>query len=195
MTVDREFYVVMAKQHHPVWFSRHVDDYPGTDYTWATKYCESVKQSISGTRMVLCLYEAYCLAGPGNDPAGGHYKDEPGGYVQWSPMSNYYNAWVQVSSDGGNGCTPHLTEDVDDLDGIKAQTRYVLCCMDLDKREEETLTTSTTTTTTTTMTTTTTTTTSTPSSSIIASPTATSSSSSIAQEYEEAERHEPKWYD
>ncbi|KAL3823016.1 hypothetical protein ACHAXA_005204 [Cyclostephanos tholiformis] len=120
MTVDHEFYIVMADKHHPVWFSRNADNYPGTNYEWAIKYCESIGRN---ERMVLCPYEAYCPAGPGNVPAGGHFKDEGGGHVQYSPMSDYVDGWVQVSSDGGNGCIPEPPGEKP-YDGVETQTRY-----------------------------------------------------------------------
>ena len=208
------YYELMAEKHHPIWFSRSADQYPGTDYVWATKFCQSQQSSSSSSssnsnsnnsnhNMVLCPYEAYCPDSAGSVPAGGKYKDDEN-VIQYSPISDYHNGWVQVSSNDGNGCVPNKpdwaisTSGGLSLSSIEEQTRYVLCCKDMSSVTEIESTTMI----------------DSSSSSMMAQPITTTpetatlveeessttnpiivEQSIIANEYKEAEKYSPKWYD
>ncbi len=126
-------YINMAIRYKPIWLSRDADGYDGSNYEAGVEYCAARDPS-----MLPCPYEAYCPEGERAVPAGGYKGDdnaEDGGVVQWAPILDQENGWVQVSPNGNNACvlyeTLHAEAPLPDwgVSGINVdETKYVLCC-------------------------------------------------------------------
>lgn len=122
-------YINMAVKYKPVWYSRDIDQYDGSNYEAGVEYC-----ALRNPSMLPCPYEAYCPEGEHTVPAGG-YKGEEEGIVQWAPvLDESTNKWVQVSPNDNNACVMYetLNGGADPEWGISGtnpdQTKYLLCC-------------------------------------------------------------------
>ena len=158
-------YIEMANKYHPQWYTRHPSGitstaYLGTNYNDALLFCAEQSKK-------LCKYEALCPGGSDNVPAGGYKEsssvntsgsqqlsdenkeeDTPESIIQWVPIIDQTNSWVQVSSNNNNGCMIYNIlhggynpswgldqdedgdgKDMDDKDVVnEEETRFVLCC-------------------------------------------------------------------
>jgi len=154
-------YIEMANKYHPQWYTRHPSGitstaYLGTNYNDALMFCAEQQG-----KKKLCKYEALCPGGSDNVPAGGYKEssivntsgsqqqssEKNESIIQWVPIIDQTNSWVQVSSNNNNGCmiynilhggyNPSWGIDQEDGDGKdmedkdlvnEEETRFVLCC-------------------------------------------------------------------
>lgn len=126
-------YINMAIRYKPIWFSRDTGEYDGSTYEAGVEYC-----AVRDTSMLPCPYEAYCPEGEHTVPAGGYKGDdnaEDGGVVQWAPILDQENGWVQVSPHDNNACVMYKTLNGEaplpdwGVSGVNVdETKYVLCC-------------------------------------------------------------------
>lgn len=125
---NEDHYLEMAYKYKPIWISRNTTNYQGSTYAAAMVYC-----SQQNPTMFVCPYEAYCPGGANKAPAGG-FKGTENDPIQWAPILDHDNAWVQVSPNNGNECVlydlmydePPAWGTIDYMN--KEQTEYVMCC-------------------------------------------------------------------
>jgi len=152
-------YIEMANKYHPQWYTRHPSGITSTAYL-GTNYNDALLFCAEQSKKKLCKYEALCPGGSDNVPAGGYKESsissnagsqqqssEKESIIQWVPIIDQTNSWVQVSSNNNNGCMiynilhggynpswgldPQQQQQggVNDKDVVnEEETRFVLCC-------------------------------------------------------------------
>jgi len=136
-----------AERYQPRWYNRN-SGWGGRTYVEAVNFCSNMRSGIDtddglNYEGMLCPYEAICPTGPRGLPYGGTEEEilptdgaspssSASGLLQWAPMSDFENDWVQVST-GENMCMPYSTIYMDHPEwGTTAEneveTRFIMCC-------------------------------------------------------------------
>ena len=130
---------VTPKLYQPVWYNRE-SGWKGYTYDAATDFCTAL-----GAGHQLCPYEVICPLGEAKTPYGGGF-DSSGSI--WTPTSDSYNDWVQISNSLHARSKPCMTYSalhsgpptwgvIYDGSDSTLHVENLLCCRSVDSESSE----------------------------------------------------------